>query len=185
MNPTHIICENQEQALAAYLDSLIGAVAAEQAPYAAPQYQATPATPPSAAERYFCFTVGGLRLALPLQDIGKVARFSDCAGEGASALHAGYVEYQGRLVPVLAAGELVMPGRAQPIAYQLIVVDAAGRFALAVHGMEPELEISRSDVCWKSDRTSRRWLAGTLVQQRCALLDTEELARLAAAEDAQ
>jgi purine-binding chemotaxis protein CheW len=188
MTTTSTVYENQEQALTAYLDSLIGVVAAEESPYArsAPA-QATPvaAAPDESPERYFCFNVGGLRLALPLRRVGKLANFADCAGEGASALHVGYIEHHGRLVPVLAAAELVMPGRHPPIPYQVIVVDAAGKFALACHGIESELEVSRSEVQWKSDRTSRRWLAGTLIQRRCAMLDAEELARLAAAEDAQ
>ncbi len=177
------IHENQEQALSAYLDSLIGVVHAPEPDFT--PARPVPAAAPEKPERYFSFTVGGLRLALPANAIGKVAKFTDCAGEGASALHLGYVEYNGRLVPVLSAGELVMPNRAQPIPYQRIIVEAAGYFALACHGIDPELEIARADVCWKTDRTARRWLAGTLIQKRCALLDRDELARLAAAEDAR
>lgn len=180
------ICENQEDALSLYLDSLIGVLGTGEPSFApaVPAPAPDPAAPSAIAKRHYCFTVGGLRLALPLECVGKLAKFTECAGEGASALHLGYVEYNGRLVPVLAAGELVMPGRPQPIPYQLIVVDASGRFALACHSIDPELDVRREDVCWKTDRTARRWLAGTMIRKRCALLDTEELARIAAAEDA-
>ncbi len=182
------IHENQEQALSAYLDSLMGVADPEASPFAvaASQPAANDALENSEQpQRYYTLLIQGVRLALPAERIGKLAPFTDCAGEGASALHLGYIEFSGRLVPVLAAGELIMPGRVQPIPYQLIVVDKAGQFALACHGSDAEIEVLSSDVRWKTDHTSRRWLAGTAIAQRCALLDTDELGRLAAAENAQ
>jgi purine-binding chemotaxis protein CheW len=193
VHPGSDICENQERALSTYLDSLVGALDLKGDAtllYACPlpveeneayKWIASPFKSSEVAERYFCFTVGGLRLALPSMRVAKIAKFTECAGEGASPLHAGYVDYGGRLVPVLSTAELIMPGRAQPITYQLIVVDAAGRFALACHSVDPELDIRHGEVRWQTDRTARRSLAGSLIQKRCALLDIEALARLAGA----
>lgn len=172
------IRDNQDEALSDYLNALFGVSNADVAPFAAP------AAPAAASAIWFCFTVSGLRVALPADSVGAVVNFAERAGTPASELHLGYVEYRGRLVPVLGGSQLVMAG-VPHLPYQRIVIAADGRYALAVHGVEPELDIPSAEVCWKTDTTRRRWLAGTYIQKRCALLDIEELAAIAAAEDAR
>ncbi len=38
--------------------------------------------------------------------------------------------------------------------------------------------LSAEDVKWRSNRTSRRWLYGTVKEHMCALLDTDEFASM-------
>jgi purine-binding chemotaxis protein CheW len=180
--PTNI-CADPVAAVASYLDSLL-TPEPERAPPHAPVTPVPAAVVPATErkrDKYFIFCVSGLRLALPLKDVGGVLDFALCAAHPAPPLILGTVDQLGRQVPVLATAELVMPGPPLAIPYQRIVVAADGRYGLACHSVEPAIEASADDVRWKTEQTRRRWLAGTLLKDRCALLDAAEISALAIA----
>ena len=73
------------------------------------------------------------------------------------------------------AGEAGEPG------HILMVED--GRWGLTCDRLGEVVELSPDAVRWRSGRTARRWLAGTVLDQMCALLDVEMLARMAVEDE--
>lgn len=178
MNPeTRSICENQRQALSNYLESLLSDAPEMSSMVEAPPapFTADPAPSPAAGLKCFVFSVAGLKLALPLARVTEVMEFSVCAGVPAPPSVLGQLTYENKQVPVLDSARIFLSGSSTVTAYQWLVIVDHGGYALACDSIEPNMEIAHDAVRWRTPLTKRRWLAGTLLQQRCALLDADEV----------
>lgn len=199
---THIL--DQQLALSAYLDALlveapVGAAiepATETSPpvardeiSAAPVAEAPPAEPgvPAWAGTRFqalLFEVAGLTLAVPLVKLkGVVTRAGDLTPmPGQSPLFAGLVSYQDIQSRVVDTARLVLPeARVAQLeddvaarCENLVMIDE-GRLALACSRIGDVIELDSSEVKWRGAAGRRLWLAGTLIERMCALLDIDEL----------
>ncbi|HJE67315.1 chemotaxis protein CheW, partial [Pseudomonas oryzihabitans] len=49
-------------------------------------------------------------------------------------------------------------------------------WGLAVHGVSHSVRLDPAEVKWRNQRATRPWLAGTVIDQMCALLDVAALA---------
>ena len=49
-----------------------------------------------------------------------------------------------------------------------------------MHQVSRSIRLDPSEVKWRSQRTQRPWLAGTVIEHMCALLDVAALAELIA-----
>ncbi len=178
------ICEDQRQALSTYLESLLSGPemsmlvpAAAPIPATAPAIEAPKLVADSGAGariKCFVFAVAGLKLALPLARVTEIVDFSECRGAAAGLL-LGELVHEGRSVPVLDSARILLPDRNVTPSYQWLVIIDHGSYALACDSVEPNMDVAYDAVCWRTHFTKRRWLAGTLLQQRCALLDADEI----------
>lgn len=173
MNDATKLVEDQNLALASYLEALLSEGG---------MLESAPTLKPVADERtarlldYFVFTVAGLKLALPRRRVLGVVDYATCtAAPSAHALQLGVVAQPEGDAAVIDTARLVMPGRPALPAYQYVVLITPQPYGLACHGIEGALTIARDAVRWKSDHTQRRWLAGTLIEHKCALLDLDAL----------
>ena len=173
------VCENQGQALNSYLDALL---------FTPPEISTLPQVgvePPSmlgvaapvsgASLKCFVFTVAGLKLALPLARVTEVVDFSGCGGAPVPPLVLGHLVYEHQHVPVLDSARIILPDSNVLPSYQWLVIVDHGSYALACDSVDPNMEVAHDAVRWRTPLTKRRWLAGTLLQQRCALLDADEV----------
>ena len=179
------ICEDQRQALSTYLESLLSGpdmsmsvpastpIPATGPPIAAPKSLTDPAS--GVSIKCFVFTVAGLKLALPLARVTEIVDFSECRGTAAGSLLLGELMHEGHSVPVLDSARIMLPDRNVTPSYQWLVIVDRGSYALACDSVEPNMEVAYDAVRWRTHFTKRRWLAGTLLQQRCALLDADEI----------
>lgn len=173
------LCEDQHQALNSYLDALLSPPeemsTLGQATPAAALIPDAPAVVADARLKCFVFTVAGLKLALPLARVTESVEFSGCGGTPVPPLLLGHLAYAGgRRVPVLDSARILLPG-GNAASYRWLVIVDDGRYALACDSVEPHLEVVPAAVRWRTPSTQRRWLAGTLLQHRCALLDADEI----------
>ena len=84
------------------------------------------------------------------------------------------VDTAGLVLPAdRAALDPVTRGRAA----SLLVIDD-GRWALACKQIGEVVALDRSEVKWRSTASKRPWLAGTVSERGCALLDVEQLVLL-------
>jgi purine-binding chemotaxis protein CheW len=157
-----------------------------------PQAPVPPATvdgrPAWAAEPFECllFDVAGLTLAVPLVCLGSIYTL---AGQELTPLFGqpdwflGILTCQAGNLKVLDTARWVMPDRYRDDFRQGLqyVISVQGyEWGLAVHQVSRSLRLDPSEIKWRSQRGQRPWLAGTVIEHMCALLDVAALAELIA-----
>lgn len=144
--------------------------------------------PAWAAEPFECllFDVAGLTLAVPLVCLGSIYSL---AGQELTPLFGqpdwflGILSCQAGNLKVLDTARWVMPDRYREDFRQGLqyVISVQGyEWGLAVHQVSRSLRLDPAEIKWRSQRGQRPWLAGTVIEHMCALLDVAELAELIA-----
>lgn len=166
------------------------------APAAAPQpvIAAAPAAPAPQPEwgrqrfQAMLFRTAGLTLAVPLVELSGVQEWEP-ASVTPLPRHVdwflGLVRYRGRSVPVIDTALLVLPqDRRTRLAgtpadrLTRIVFIGEGDWGLACDAVAEVITLESDQVRWRSTRTTRGWLAGTVIEHMCALIDPSAFARL-------
>lgn len=132
------------------------------------------------------FDVAGLTLAVPLISLGSIYPL---AGQELTPLFGqpdwflGILPSQAGNLKVLDTARWVMAERYRDDFRQGLqyVISVQGyEWGLAVHQVSRSIRLDPREVKWRSQRTQRPWLAGTVIDHMCALLDVGELAELIA-----
>ena len=153
----------------------------------------TDGRPAWAAEPFECllFDVAGLTLAVPLVCLGSIYSL---AGHELTPLFGqpewflGILPSQAGNLKVLDTARWVMPDRYRDDFKQGLqyVISVQGyEWGLAVHQVSRSLLLHPNEIKWRSHRGQRPWLAGTVIEHMCALLDVSELAELIASGGAK
>ncbi|QVW24903.1 CheW domain-containing protein [Pseudomonas hormoni] len=153
----------------------------------------TDGRPAWAAEPFECllFDVAGLTLAVPLVCLGSIYSL---AGHELTPLFGqpdwflGILPSQAGNLKVLDTARWVMPDRYRDDFRQGLqyVISVQGyEWGLAVHQVSRSLRLDPNEIKWRSHRGQRPWLAGTVIEHMCALLDVSELAELIASGGAK
>jgi purine-binding chemotaxis protein CheW len=144
--------------------------------------------PDWAEESFECllFDVAGLTLAVPLVCLGSIYPL---AGQELTPLFGqpdwflGILPCQAGNLKVLDTARWVMPERYRDDLRQGLqyVISVQGyEWGLAVHQVSRSIRLQPHEIKWRSQRTQRPWLAGTVIEHMCALLDVAALAELIA-----
>lgn len=144
--------------------------------------------PSWAAEPFECllFDVAGLTLAVPLVCLGSIYPL---AGHELTPLFGqpewflGILPSQSGNLKVLDTARWVMPDRYRDDfreGLQYVISVQGYEWGLAVHQVSRSLRLDPNEIKWRSHRGQRPWLAGTVIEHMCALLDVAELAELIA-----
>ncbi|VVQ07386.1 hypothetical protein PS918_04841 [Pseudomonas fluorescens] len=153
----------------------------------------TDGRPAWAAEPFECllFDVAGLTLAVPLVCLGSIYPL---AGHELTPLFGqpewflGILPSQAGNLKVLDTARWVMPDRYRDDFRQGLqyVISVQGyEWGLAVHQVSRSLRLDPNEIKWRSHRGQRPWLAGTVIEHMCALLDVSALAELIASGGAK
>ncbi|WP_419709044.1 chemotaxis protein CheW [Pseudomonas sp. NFX224] len=153
----------------------------------------TDGRPSWAAEPFECllFDVAGLTLAVPLVCLGSIYSL---AGHELTPLFGqpewflGILPSQAGNLKVLDTARWVMPDRYRDDFQQGLqyVISVQGyEWGLAVHQVSRSLRLDPNEIKWRSHRGQRPWLAGTVIEHMCALLDVSSLAELIASGGAK
>lgn len=169
--PVHVLHRPQEPAV-------------ETQPTPAPATDPAADTPAWAGARFQCllFAVRGLTLAVPLEALCGITEWND----GITKLperpswFLGVMTYRDQQAGIIDTAGVVMPEReaengAEP-GYAHIIFFDEGRWGLACERVDQVITLEKDQVRWRTSRTKRPWLAGTVIDQMCALLDIEALA---------
>jgi purine-binding chemotaxis protein CheW len=127
--------------------------------------------------------MAGLTLALPLVKLNRILPWTELTPIPCYASWLlGVMQVDGikRQVKVVDTLGFVTPERkpAEPKTPQHIVMIGEGEWALTCEDVSSIITIDPNKVRWRTSRTKRPWLAGTVIEHLCALLDVEELAKL-------
>lgn len=149
--------------------------------------------PSWAAEPFECllFDVAGLTLAVPLVCLGSIYAL---AGQTLTPLFGqpdwflGILPSNSGNLKVLDTARWVMPDRYRDDfreGLQYVISVQGYEWGLAVHQVSRSLRLDPNEIKWRSQRGQRPWLAGTVIEHMCALLDVAELAELIASGGAR
>lgn len=132
------------------------------------------------------FDVAGLTLAVPLVSLGSIYAL---AGEELTPLFGqpdwflGILPCQAGNLKVLDTARWVMGDRYRDDfreGLQYVISVQGYEWGLAVHQVSRSIRLDPREVKWRSQRSQRPWLAGTVIDHMCALLDVRALAELIA-----
>ncbi|MCH8496890.1 MAG: chemotaxis protein CheW [Marinobacter sp.] len=129
------------------------------------------------------FRVGGLQLAVPLVLLGAIHRMDTDITPipGRPRWYMGMMPVGKQNLKVVDTAEWVMAGRVPPDArqgYRFVIRLDDSDWGLACDEVAQSFRLSPDDVRWRTARSKRPWLAGTVVQHMCALLDVGSMAAL-------
>lgn len=142
--------------------------------------------------RCLAFNVAGLKLAVPVQfidgmqplDLIAVTSSLESASVSNTLVLGEMKLDRGNNTPpfcaVLDTARLVMPERydnAMKESYRYILTLKNCDWSIAVDSIGGEIGLSPQNVRWRSEHTRREWLAGTVVDKMCALIDIDLLNR--------
>jgi len=129
------------------------------------------------------FNVAGLKLAVPLIELSGVIRWTDAVTEmpGHADFYMGILQHLGNKIAIIDTARMVLPtNKIEEFAgdnprdrvKHIVLIDDY-RWGLACDGIGEVITLNPEDVRWRTSRTSRGWLAGTVVEHMCALLNSE------------
>lgn len=138
------------------------------------------------AERPFeclIFTVAGLQLAVPLVLLGAIHRIEEEIRPipGSPRWYMGIRPGSHQNLRVVDTAEWIMAGRAPANArdnYRFVIRLDNSEWGLACDDVAQSFTLSPEDVRWRTARSKRPWLAGTVIEQMCALVDVRTMANL-------
>jgi len=142
--------------------------------------------PPWAQEHFQCllFEVAGLTLAVPLVTLGTIypVEFDDLTPLfGQPNWFMGLLPVQGSNIKVVDTALWVMPDRYTEdvkSGSKYVVGIAGSDWGMACHSVAEAITLQPDQVRWRTARGARPWLAGTVIDHMCALMDVEALSGL-------
>ena len=155
---------------------------------AAPVEVVADGQPAWAEEPFECllFDVAGLTLAVPLVCLGSIYPLADQELTplfGQPDWFLGILPSQAGNLKVLDTARWVMPDRYREDfreGLQYVISVQGYEWGLAVHQVSRSIRLDPSEVKWRTQRSQRPWLAGTVIEHMCALVDVTALAELIA-----
>ncbi len=129
------------------------------------------------------FKVAGLSLAVPLIELNGVVEWKDDVTEmpGHADFYMGLMQHLEKSIPVIDTARLVLPveklgqltGDDPRARVKRVVLIDEHRWGLACDEVNEVITLQPDQVRWRTSRTKRAWLAGTVVDHMCALIDGE------------
>lgn len=131
------------------------------------------------------FSVGDLSLAVPLVTLHSVLPWPEEGVVGMPNQPSwcyGLLRYREQNVRVVDTATMVIPpDRAELMpteAPKHLLIVGNGRWALACHAIGNVIRLTPDNVRWRNQGGNRPWLAGTVLEHLCALVDTDAFANM-------
>lgn len=130
------------------------------------------------------FEVAGLTLAVPLVELSGILEWSSEVTEmpGRSPWFLGLLAERGEQIKIVDPAVIVVPAKFRPPGYveeiEKIILVGESKWGLACRSVSEVINLTPDAVRWRGDKSMRPWLAGTVIQHMCALLDVEQFVEL-------
>lgn len=131
------------------------------------------------------FTVAGLQLAVPLILLGAIHRMESDDEirpiPGSPRWYMGIRPDRDQNLRVVDTAEWIMAGRVPENArdnYRFVIRLDNSEWGLACDDVAQSFTLKPDEVRWRSARSKRPWLAGTVIDHMCALIDVRTMADL-------
>lgn len=130
------------------------------------------------------FDVSGVKFAIPLEKLNGILEWSDelTPMPNRSDWFLGVLAERDRQIKVIDIAVLVVPSKFRENHHannlQKIILIGDSHWGLACNAVSEVITLRKKDVRWRSESSKRPWLAGTVIEHMCALLDAEEFAEM-------
>jgi len=127
------------------------------------------------------FSLCGLKLAVPLLYLGGVHEISPEDVKplmGQPEWYLGMVHTGEQNLQVIDTANFIMPERGQNLAgkgYKYLIQLEKTPWVIACQSIDDTVRLEASEIKWRGDRGKRSWLAGTVIEKMCALVDVSGL----------
>ncbi len=145
--------------------------------------QVEPAEAEMAEGEFQCllFSVQGLTLAVPLDKLSGILEWDGVVTKlpERPEWFLGVMNYRGQQAGIVDTAGVVMPERmgvGEAPDYGHIIFFDEGRWGFACESVRQVIRLRNEEVRWRTSRTQRPWLAGTVIEHMCALLDVDAVA---------
>lgn len=126
------------------------------------------------------FNIGGLNLAVPLEKLDGILNWTKVTRlPHLPPWHLGMIKHQGVTVNIVDTRMLVIPpnrlGSGDSVLdYRYVILINDRKWGLSCQSVDKVVTLAPEQVKWnKSTTGARPWLAGTVIEQMCALLDID------------
>lgn len=129
------------------------------------------------------FEVAGLKLAVPLIELCGVIEWNDSVTEmpGHADFYLGILQHLDYKIAVIDTAKMVLPLNKQSSLIgenprdrvnHIVLIDDY-QWGLACDKIGEVITLKPEEVRWRTSNTTRSWLAGTVIDHMCALLNSE------------
>lgn len=185
MNTAPQTLVEEHAALQVYLQDLLSA-AAPIADVAPVQIESGMIAAPRAERAPFqclLFKAAGLPLALPLTELNGILAWPHTVTPlpGHAPFFLGVTAQRGVQTKIIDIAQLIMPARCAFSSSErprYLTLIGNQQWGLACDSVAEVVTLAPHHVRWRAQRVKQPWLAGTLVERLCALLDAEELVNM-------
>jgi len=135
------------------------------------------------------FKVAGLTLAVRLVELNGVLDWDESAlteMPGHSQFYLGVYQYLGKSIPVIDTARLVFPAdklislsadKPYERVKRIVLIDDS-KWGLACDEIAEVIELTHESVKWRQNRSKHKWMAGTVIDHMCALVDASGFAEM-------
>jgi purine-binding chemotaxis protein CheW len=126
-------------------------------------------------------------MAIPLVELDGILDWSDnlTPMPGRAPWYLGLLSSRGKTTPVIDLSQLVIPKnireqqkQKEELSLGRVILIGDSSWGLACNSVSEVITLQPDQVRWRSSRTRRKWLAGTVIEHMCAMLDAEGLVHL-------
>lgn len=126
------------------------------------------------------FDVQGLKLAIPLHELNGIITWPETALPKIADKPSWYMGLYSRApqhTQVIDTGHIVLPSNYQNTKNkpQFIISIDDGKWGLACNKVESVVTLSPNEIRWRQNSGKRPWLAGTVLEKMCSILNIDEL----------
>lgn len=129
------------------------------------------------------FEVAGLKLAVPLIELSSVIEWQDTVTEmpGHANFYMGILRHLEYKIAVIDTARMILPTNKleelldddpRERVNHIVLIDNY-KWGLACDKIGEVITLKPDEVRWRTSKTSRGWLAGTVIEHMCALLNSE------------
>lgn len=130
------------------------------------------------------FSVSGLKLAVPLPLLGGVHELGEeelTPLFGQPDWYLGIMNTEQGRVQVIDTAKFIMPERGTSLkesGFNYLIQLDKSPWVMGCQSIDDTIRLEASEIKWRGDRGKRPWLAGTVIEKMCALLDVSGLLEL-------
>jgi purine-binding chemotaxis protein CheW len=130
------------------------------------------------------FSVAGLKIAVPLTELGGIHELGPINNlPGKADWFKGIMLHRAQKIQLVDTARWVMPEKytatlATELNYQYVIMLGTSNWGLCCELLIDTINLEPEQIKWREQEGKRPWMAGLIKEQKCVLLDVDELVNL-------